>query len=68
MTKEEKNKLKKRWWLFCDSIEEKIESVSSFGDGILFILLLPVWFLLKMLQWLIYLLGNWAITLIPSKG
>ena len=67
MTKKEKSKLNKKWWIFCDEIEEKIEYVMYEGDGLLFILLLPVWFILKTIQWLMYLLGYWLIKMIPTS-
>lgn len=34
MTKEGKSKLNKKWWAFCDEIEDKIEDVMYVGDGL----------------------------------
>lgn len=66
MTNKEKQNLHKRWWVFCDNIEDKIEDTMSIGDGVLFLLLLPVWFILKTMQWLMYLVGSWIIKSLPT--
>lgn len=61
MNKKDKQRLEKKWWVFCNNLEDKIEDAASYGDGLFFILFLPIWFILKTLQWLLYLIGSWAI-------
>ncbi len=66
MNKKKKHRLEKRWWAFCHHQEEILDSVMFVGDGAFFILLLPLWIILDMIQWLMYLIGCWMIKKIPT--
>ena len=66
MTKKERNQLEKKWHRVISNFEDKIENVAFIGDGLLFILFLPVWFILKTIQWLSWIVGYWIIRKIPT--
>ena len=66
MNKKKKHRLEKKWWAFCNNLEEKIESAMFLGDGVLFIPFLPIWIILKTIEWLMYLLGVWILRMIPT--
>lgn len=60
-----KQKLEKKWWIICQNWEDKIEDAASIGDGLFFLLFLPVWFVLKTMQWVSWNIGCWIIRLLP---
>ena len=60
----EKQKLKKKWWIICQNWEDKIENAACIGDGLFFILFLPIWIVLKTIQWLSWIIGCWVIKLL----
>jgi hypothetical protein len=67
MKKKAKDRLQKRWWIFNDRLEDIISSIWLSDIGMLFfIITLPVSFILKTIQWLMYLIGFWTIKMIPT--
>ena len=67
MNKKVKHRLEKRWWTFNDYLENLIERFFLTDIGMcLFFITIPIAFILKTMQWLLYLAGNWIIKAIPT--
>jgi hypothetical protein len=67
MKKKAEEILQKKWWFFNDRLEEIISNICFSNIGmIFFIITLPVSFVLKTIQWLMYLIGSWSIKLIST--
>ena len=67
MTKEDKDSLHRKWFYIMSDFEDKIDELAGWGEdwGILAIIILPICFVLKTIQWLSWIIGSWLIKMIP---